>query len=95
MTITGIIAILYYMTEILVRLLLGRVIGKKFRRPGETDEWLDRRIRRELALFTAWREHTERFIDYVTYRSKDYVKEESAFKISVYLHNLYIDELIG
>jgi len=83
------------MTEILIRLLLGRVIGKKFRRPGETDEWLDSRIRQELALFTAWSEHPERFIDYVTYRSKDYVNEKSAFKIRVYLHNLYIEDLFG
>lgn len=81
------------MTEILVRLLLERVIGKKFRRPGVTDEWLDNRIRQELALFTAWRENTERFIDFMANRSMDYVKEESVFKIRVYLHNLYIDEL--
>ena len=74
---------------------MGRVIGKKFRSPGETDEWLEDRIRRELSLFTAWRENTESFIDYVTYRSKDYVKEESAFKIRVYLHNLYIEDLFG
>lgn len=83
------------MMEILIRLLLWRVIWKKSRRPGETDEWLESRIRRELALFTAWHENTESFIDYVTYRSKDYVKEESAFKIRVYLHNLYIEELFG
>lgn len=81
--------------EILVRLLLGRVIGKKFRSPGETDEWMESRIRRELSLFTAWHENGESFIDYETYRSKDYVKEESAFKIRVYLHNLYIEELFG
>lgn len=83
------------MMEILIRLLLWRVIWKKSRRPGETDEWLESQIRRELTLCTAWRENTESFIDYVTYRSKDYVEEESAFKIRVYLHNLYIEELFG
>jgi len=82
------------MMEILIRLLLWGVIWKESRRPGETDEWLEDQIRRELSLFTAWRENTESFIDYVTYRSKDYVKEKSAFKIKVYLHNLYIEGLI-